>query len=187
MFCGEVFDDTEAFFRRSGVGPFTSDRSRPGVGEHGLDGDPHGRHQRGDLLQVAQALRRYGPVAAARAESDGEGERSTEADRCGTRTGQADPEGEPGLFKAQGLTIADLRQAVVRVRQKLDTSERRTCKTIGLARSPLRYQATPKDDDELRLALIRLAKQYGRYGYRKIAQLLRVEGWVVNHKKVERL
>ena len=35
--------------------------------------------------------------------------------------------------------------------------------------------------------MIRLAKQYGRYGYRKIAQLLRIEGWVVNHKKVERL
>ena len=58
---------------------------------------------------------------------------------------------------------------------------------IGLARSTLRYQTTPKDDDELRLALIRLAKQYGRYGYRKIAQLLRMEGWTVNHKKVERL
>ena len=35
--------------------------------------------------------------------------------------------------------------------------------------------------------MIRLAKHYGRYGYRKIAQLLRVEGWPVNHKKVERL
>ena len=40
---------------------------------------------------------------------------------------------------------------------------------------------------EPRLALVRLAKQYGRYGYRKIAQLLRMEGWGVNHKKVERL
>ena len=39
----------------------------------------------------------------------------------------------------------------------------------------------------LRLAMIRLAKSYGRYGYRKVAQLLRVEGWRVNHKKVERL
>ena len=39
----------------------------------------------------------------------------------------------------------------------------------------------------LRLALIRLAKQYGRYGYRKITALLRIEGWSVNHKKVERL
>ena len=35
--------------------------------------------------------------------------------------------------------------------------------------------------------MIRLAKQYGRYGYRKIAALLRAEGWVVNHKKVERI
>ena len=35
--------------------------------------------------------------------------------------------------------------------------------------------------------MIRLAKQYGRYGYRKIAELLRIEGWHVNHKKVERL
>ena len=39
----------------------------------------------------------------------------------------------------------------------------------------------------MRLALIRLARQYGRYGYRKIGQLLRAEGWRVNHKKVERI
>ncbi|MGI9508864.1 MAG: IS3 family transposase [Geminicoccaceae bacterium] len=39
----------------------------------------------------------------------------------------------------------------------------------------------------MRLALIRLAKQYGRYGYRKVAKLLRIEGWHANHKKVERL
>ena len=37
------------------------------------------------------------------------------------------------------------------------------------------------------MALIKLAKRYGRYGYRKIAALLRMEGWTVNHKKVERL
>jgi len=29
--------------------------------------------------------------------------------------------------------------------------------------------------------------QYGRYGYRKIAELLRIEGWQVNYKKVARL
>ena len=44
-----------------------------------------------------------------------------------------------------------------------------------------------QDNDALRLAMIRLAKQHGRYGYRKIAELLRIEGWRVNHKKVERL
>ena len=35
--------------------------------------------------------------------------------------------------------------------------------------------------------MIRLAKQYGRYGYRKVTALLRMEGWQVNHKKIERL
>ena len=35
--------------------------------------------------------------------------------------------GEPGSFKAEGLTRAQLRQAVIHTRQKLDTSERRTC------------------------------------------------------------
>ena len=58
---------------------------------------------------------------------------------------------------------------------------------IGVARSSLRYQAKPQNDDALRLAMIRLAKQYGRYGYRKVTALLRMEGWRVNHKKVERL
>ena len=58
---------------------------------------------------------------------------------------------------------------------------------IGVARSSLQYRPVPRDDDALRLAIVRLAKQYGRYGYRKITELLHVEGWRVNHKKVERL
>ena len=56
-----------------------------------------------------------------------------------------------------------------------------------MARSTLQYRPNPKDDDALRLALIRLAKKYGRYGYRKIGKLLHAEGRQVNHKKVERL
>ena len=33
-----------------------------------------------------------------------------------------------------------------------------------------------------------LARQYGRYGYRKIAELLRsTAGWIVNDKRVERI
>ena len=85
------------------------------------------------------------------------------------------------------MSAGQLREAVVHTRQKLGTSERRTCQVVGLARSTLQYKSAEKDDDELRLALIRLAKQYGRYGYRKVGELLDVEGWRVNHKKVERL
>ena len=32
-----------------------------------------------------------------------------------------------------------------------------------------------------------MATQYGRYGYRRIAAMLREEGWLVNHKRVERI
>jgi transposase InsO family protein len=35
--------------------------------------------------------------------------------------------------------------------------------------------------------IIELASQYGRYGYRKIAALLRHAGWLVNDKRVERI
>lgn len=43
--------------------------------------------------------------------------------------------------------------------------------------------------DELRLVgrMTELAQRYGRYGYRRISALLRIEGWGVNHKRVERL
>jgi putative transposase len=51
-----------------------------------------------------------------------------------------------------------------------------------VARSTQNYKPVQRDDDNLRLA-----KAFGRYGYRKIAQLLRIEGWKVYHKKVERL
>jgi putative transposase len=37
-----------------------------------------------------------------------------------------------------------------------------------------------------RLAVIRLAKQYGRYACRNIYELLEIEGQLINHKKVER-
>ncbi len=44
-------------------------------------------------------------------------------------------------------------------------------------------------DDEAALteAIIELARQYGRYGYRRITALLRSEGWQCNHKRVERI
>ena len=75
----------------------------------------------------------------------------------------------------------------IETRQRLGTSERRTCGVLGVARSSMRYEAVESSEDDLLLALIRLAKQYGRYGYRKIGELLRAEGWPVNHKKVERI
>ena len=46
---------------------------------------------------------------------------------------------------------------------------------------------TSQDEVALRSDIIRLASQYGRYGYRRITALLRIEGWHVNLKRVERV
>ena len=35
--------------------------------------------------------------------------------------------------------------------------------------------------------LVWMAREHGRYGYRRITALLRAEGWWVNHKRVERI
>ena len=59
---------------------------------------------------------------------------------------------------------------------------------MGQSRSTQRHRASPADDEARLVArIIELAKQFGRYGYRRITTLLRWEGWRVNHKRVERL
>jgi putative transposase len=63
------------------------------------------------------------------------------------------------------------------------------CRALGQHRSTQRKTPRGRDDEErLTAAIIELARQYGRYGYRKIAELLRsTAGWVVNGKRVERI
>ena len=66
--------------------------------------------------------------------------------------------------------------------------ERRACKALGQPRSSQRYCSLPLNDEEPLVArIVKLASQYGRYGYRRITGLLRLEGWQVNHKRVERI
>jgi hypothetical protein len=66
-------------------------------------------------------------------------------------------------------------------------SERRACAVLAQPRSS---QRRPPEvaDDELRLVprRVALAEQYGRYGYRRIGELLRREGFEVNPKRIER-
>jgi putative transposase len=74
------------------------------------------------------------------------------------------------------------------VRRHLPVSERRVCAALGQHRSTQRKAPRGADDEEALIAdIIELARQYGRYGYRKIAALLRDAGWLVNDKRVERI
>ena len=59
---------------------------------------------------------------------------------------------------------------------------------LGQHRSTQRKVPRGRDDEEALTAdLIELARQYGRYGYRKIGALLQAAGWLVNDKRVERI
>ena len=74
------------------------------------------------------------------------------------------------------------------VRDKLGISERRACRVLGQHRSTQRHMPKGRADEDLLVAdMIELARQYGRYGYRRLAALLRDAGWEVNDKRVERL
>ena len=67
-----------------------------------------------------------------------------------------------------------------KVQAELGVSERRACQALGQHRSTQRKAAkTPDDEAALIADIIKLAKTYGRYGYRRITALLRQAGWAV--------
>lgn len=72
--------------------------------------------------------------------------------------------------------------------QRYGVSERHACSALGVSRSSIRRSPKRADDEEvLTKDIVRLAGQYGRYGYRRVTSLLQTEGWRVNHKRVERI
>jgi len=67
-------------------------------------------------------------------------------------------------------------------------SQRRACRVLGQSRATQRRAAhVPDDEPKLVRRMAELACEYGRYGYRRVAALLRAEGFAVNHKRVGRL
>jgi putative transposase len=71
---------------------------------------------------------------------------------------------------------------------ELGVPERRACRVLGQHRSTPRKPPTgPEDEAALAADIVALATRYGRYGYRRIAALLRDAGWAVNRKRVERI
>jgi putative transposase len=86
------------------------------------------------------------------------------------------------------VTPAQRRAAVAYAQAQLGCSQRRACQLVDSARSTIRYQRRRRGDDEgLRTRLRELAAQRPSVGYRRLHILLRREGIVVNHKRVERM
>jgi transposase InsO family protein len=74
------------------------------------------------------------------------------------------------------------------MRQVFGYSERVVCRALGQSRGAFRRpRKIPPDEEALTAAIVGLATRYGSYGYKKITALLRIDGWPVNHKRVERI
>jgi len=59
-------------------------------------------------------------------------------------------------------------------------TERWACRLVNQPRGTQRYRPTQREnEDRLTQAIIELAKQHGRYGYRRITALLQHAGWRV--------
>ena len=67
-------------------------------------------------------------------------------------------------------------------------SRRRACRLVGIARSVVECEPRrDRDHGRLRECLRALAGERRRFGYRRLHELLRREGFVANHKLIERL
>jgi len=140
------------------------------------------------VLSLTEGVRGYPERSGKASERAGAGEYRFEEAGGRGGTGQGHPaRGSLGKL----LSPANRRQAVDHVREspgRSRASERRACRLLGQSRPTQRRQHRVCED-ELRLVreMVELAEQYGRYGYRRVTELLCRRGWKVNHKRIERL
>ena len=76
---------------------------------------------------------------------------------------------------------------VERVIEDHGYTERHACRLIGVDRTAFQYQPKRSADDAVRLRLRELANERRRFGYRRLAIMLRRDGLKMNLKKVYRL
>ena len=68
----------------------------------------------------------------------------------------------------------------------LHVSERRACRAIGHIRSSYRYRPRPNPfREKLRDRVVSLAREYGRYGYKTITSMLRMDFLVFDDDRVQ--
>ena len=155
---------------------------------NGKDGAPSlqgSRNSHPDVLSVAEGVRRTKIRAGQTAEGIGEGECTTEAGGGRVVAGEAGAAGGgPGKLLSPERRCC----AVERAEQGYGMSERHACRLLGQWRGTQRYEPMHRlDEDELTQAIIALAANYGRYGYRRITALLRRAGWQVGKDRVQRI
>ena len=76
----------------------------------------------------------------------------------------------------------------MKLQKKFTVSERRACRVVEQPRSCQRYAAKPREDEAaLVQRMLHLVRQWPRFGYRRIAALLRTESWRASATRIYRL
>ena len=92
-------------------------------------------------------------------------------------------------MRKKALSPAHRRAAALEVVAAGMCSRRAACRILRLARSTLSYQGRKPTtaEKQLRKRLRELSVEHPRYGYRRLAALLRREGWRVGKRHIQRL
>lgn len=86
------------------------------------------------------------------------------------------------------MSPARKREAVCKLQSQLALSERRACRVLDQPRSCQRYRARPRSDEgPLVKRLLELVRVRPRFGYRRMAALLRREGFRASDSRILRL
>ena len=71
--------------------------------------------------------------------------------------------------------------------QEHDLSERKACSLLNISRTAYRYRSKKPDDTEIRKQLQILAERKPRWGFGKMRDYLRNQGYRWNHKRIRRV
>jgi putative transposase len=85
------------------------------------------------------------------------------------------------------LKPAQRREMVEFLRTFYQVSPRRASQTLSGPRSTLYSRSRKAEQAPLRRRIKEIASVRVRYGYSRILALLRSDGWMVNHKRLERI
>nr|WP_169713492.1 IS3 family transposase [Rouxiella badensis] len=87
----------------------------------------------------------------------------------------------------KALKPAIKRELVSYLTTQFTMSIRQACRTLSLSRTVFRYQPDTRRDEALILRLTEAAERYPCYGFKKLFQVVRRQGYAWNHKRVHRI
>ncbi len=89
--------------------------------------------------------------------------------------------------RKKALKPAIKRELVSYLTTQFTMSIRQACRTLSLSRTVFRYQPDTRRDEALILRLTEAAERYPCYGFKKLFQVVRRQGYAWNHKRVHRI